>query len=282
MKHHTIAGGGGVRLHVVETGNPMGQAILFIHGFSQCWLAWSRQLDSDLARDFRLVAMDMRGHGSSEKPRDAYADSRLWADDVAAIIRELELERPILCGWSYGPIVMLDYVRHYGEEQIGGMHFVDGLTKLGSEAAVSVLSPDLLALVPGFFSTDAETSVSSLESLVRMCTARESTAPDFYSMLGYNASVPPFVRQALFSRVVDNDDLMPNIRTPVLITHGALDALVKTDVVEQVRARIHHAQIDIMPDAGHAPFWDAPDRFNERLSRFCEAVGRRESTLVAG
>jgi non-heme chloroperoxidase len=39
MKHHTITGGGGVRLHVVETGNPGGRPILFIHGFSQCWLA---------------------------------------------------------------------------------------------------------------------------------------------------------------------------------------------------------------------------------------------------
>jgi pimeloyl-ACP methyl ester carboxylesterase len=81
MKHHTIIGGGGVRLHLVETGDPSGRPILFIHGFSQCSLAWSRQLNSDLADRYRLIAMDMRGHGQSEKPRDAYADSRLWADE---------------------------------------------------------------------------------------------------------------------------------------------------------------------------------------------------------
>ena len=72
MKHHTITGGGGVQLHLVETGDPSGRPILFIHGFSQCWLAWSRQLNSDLADRYRLVAMDMRGHGLSEKPRDGY------------------------------------------------------------------------------------------------------------------------------------------------------------------------------------------------------------------
>jgi pimeloyl-ACP methyl ester carboxylesterase len=77
MKHHTITGGGGVQLHLVETGDAGGRAILFIHGFSQCWLAWSRQLNSDLADRYRLVAMDMRGHGQSEKPRTGYADSRL-------------------------------------------------------------------------------------------------------------------------------------------------------------------------------------------------------------
>jgi pimeloyl-ACP methyl ester carboxylesterase len=124
MKTHRIAGGAGVQLHVVEAGNPDGRPILFLHGFSQSWLAWSRQLDSELARDHRLVAMDLRGHGLSEKPRDAYGDSRLWADDVHAVIDGLNLDRPVLSGWSYGPLVILDYVRHYGEDRIGGMHFV--------------------------------------------------------------------------------------------------------------------------------------------------------------
>src|SRR6266516_3065965 len=79
-----VMGGGGVQLHVVGTGNPTGRPILFIHGFSQCWLAWARQMSSDLADDYRLVAMDMRGHGLSEKPREGYSDSRFWAEDVNA------------------------------------------------------------------------------------------------------------------------------------------------------------------------------------------------------
>jgi non-heme chloroperoxidase len=70
MKTHKVAGGGGVQLHVIEAGNPGGRPILFIHGISQSSLAWSRQLDSELARDHRLVAMDLRGHGLSDKPRD--------------------------------------------------------------------------------------------------------------------------------------------------------------------------------------------------------------------
>jgi non-heme chloroperoxidase len=94
MKHHMITGGGGCRLHLVEAGNPRGQSILFIHGFSQCSLAWGRQLRSDLAGSYRLVAMDMRGHGSSDRPRDGYDNSKLWADDVDAAIRELDLKRP--------------------------------------------------------------------------------------------------------------------------------------------------------------------------------------------
>ena len=94
MKDHTVAGGGGVRLHVVEAGNPDGRAIVFIHGFSQCRLAWQRQFDSDLATVYRLVAMDMRGHGLSGKPREGYDDSRLWAHDLKAVIRALSLDHP--------------------------------------------------------------------------------------------------------------------------------------------------------------------------------------------
>lgn len=272
MTHHTIMGGAGCRLHLVEAGNPRGQAILFLHGFSQCSLAWSRQLSSDLAHSYRLVAMDMRGHGSSDTPRDGYDDSRLWADDVDAAIRELALDRPILCGWSYGPLVILDYIRHYGEDAIGGIHFVDGITRLGSAEALSVLAPEFLALVPGFFSTDAEESVRSLESLLRMCFARELSATDLHLMLGYSVSVPPFVRQALLSRAFDNDDLLPTLARPVLITHGADDAVVRRSVVEQHRSGLPHAQIQIMTDAGHAPFWDDAASFNRRLAAFCEDV----------
>ena len=78
MKNHRITGGGGVQLNLVETGNPNGRPILFIHGFSQSWRVWNRQLNSDLTDDCRLVAMDIRGHGLSDKPREGYAESRLW------------------------------------------------------------------------------------------------------------------------------------------------------------------------------------------------------------
>ena len=272
MNSHKITGGGGTQLHVEETGNSKGRPVLFIHGFSQCRLAWSRQMNSDLADDYRLVAMDMRGHGLSDKPSDGYADSKLWADDVNASIQALGLDHPILSGWSYGSLVILDYIRHYGEDSISGVNFVGAVTKLGSDEALSVLTPEFLSLVPGLFATDAEESVRSLESLLRMCFAREPSAEDLYLMLGYNVSVPPYVRQALFSRSFDNDDLLPKIRKPVLITHGADEAVVKPAAVDQHKAGLAHAQIHMVPNAGHAPFWDDAENFNQRLRAFAESL----------
>lgn len=272
MKSHQVIGGGGTRLHLVETGNPRGRSILFIHGISQCWLSWSRQLDSDLIGDYRLVALDMRGHGLSDKPREGYADSKAWADDVNAVIEGLSLDHPVLCGWSYGPLVILDYLRHYGEDHISGIHLVGGITKLGSEDALSVLTPEFLNLVPGLFASDVEESGRALGSLLRMCFAEEPSESDLYLMLGYSLSVPPYVRQAMLSRSFDNDDLLPKIRKPALVTHGARDAIVKPAIVDRHKAGIAQAQIHMMASAGHAPFWDDAPGFNRRLRQFAEGL----------
>jgi non-heme chloroperoxidase len=272
MKHHTITGGGGVRLHAVESGNPDGRPILFIHGNSQCWLSWSRQLNSDLADRYRLVAMDMRGHGLSEKPRDGYADTRLWADDVNAIVQALKLDRPVVCGWSYGPLVILDYVRHYGEEALGGIGIVGGITKLGTEDAMSVITPEFLSLVPDLFSADAEASARGLRGLLRLCFAQELSPEDEYFMLGYNVTVPSFVRQGILSRTLDNDDLLSRIRKPVLVVHGTQDAIVKPAVVDQHKASVPHAQVEMIANVGHAPFWEDAPAFNGCLRTFCERL----------
>ena len=280
VRQHYVTGGGGCRIHVIETGNAKGQPILFIHGFSQNALTWSEQLSSELRTRHRLLAMDLRGHGASDKPATGYDDSTLWADDIAAIIRELSLEQPILCGWSYGPLVMLDYVRRYGDGQIGGLHFVDGLTKLGSAEALSVLTPELLALVPGFFSTDADTSVNALQSLLHLCFVHQPSPAALYLMLGFNVVVPVFVRQALFSRTIDNDDLLPTIRKPMLITHGAADAVVKVAVVDTIHQMVPHAEIQIVPNAGHAPFRDDATSFNRRLDAFAVEIRHAKSTTA--
>jgi non-heme chloroperoxidase len=272
IAHAYITGGGGVRLHVIDTGNRAGRPVVFIHGFSQSWMSWQRQMDSELADEFRLVAMDLRGHGTSDKPRDAYSDCVLWAEDINAVIRELQLEHPLLCGWSYGSIVILDYIRQYGEAAIGGIAFVDGITKLGTEAAFSVLTPELLSLVPGLWATDAEECIRSLGSLLRLCFAQEPSPEDMYRMLGYNVAVPPHVRQALFSRSFDNDDLLPTLRKPALIVHGAEDAVVKPSIVEQHAASMPHAQVCVLQNTGHSPFWDDSASFNEVLRGFTRTL----------
>jgi pimeloyl-ACP methyl ester carboxylesterase len=88
---------------------------------------------------------------------------------------------------------------------------------------------------------------------------------DFYTMLGFNAIVPPYVRQALFSRSLENEDLLPRLRKPVLITHGQADAIVLPVAAEQHATAIPHARLSLYPRVGHAPFWEDAARFNREL-----------------
>ena len=187
----------------------------------------------------------------------------------------LDLDHAVLCGWSYGPLVFLDYIRHYGEDRIGGLHFMGAVTKLGSEDAMSVLTPELLGIFGDFLSSDAVASIRGSKGLLRLCYPKELAASEQSLMLEYNLSVPPYVRQGLFSRSLSNDDLLPKIRKPVLITHGVADAIVKPAAVEKHKSLMPHAQVHMMAHVGHAAFWDDATAFNKRLHVFGQGLLNR-------
>jgi non-heme chloroperoxidase len=141
---HQVLGGGGVKLHAREWGNPQGPALLFIHGWSQSDLCWLNQVRGDLADTFRIVTFDLRGHGLSDKPAgpEHYGDGQLWADDVAWVIDQTGLEQPILVAWSYGGYIVADYLRAYGDaataswyDGVGHMPFWEAPDRFARELA---------------------------------------------------------------------------------------------------------------------------------------------------
>jgi len=262
---------GGVALHTEEAGNPAGKPILFIHGFSQCGLAWRKQMCSDLGRDFRLVTMDIRGHGLSDKPIDAYGMPELWAQDVEALIDTLHLDAPILVASSYAGVIVSDYIRIYGEGRIGGVQLVGAVSRLGAPlVGGNFLGSEFLALMPGFFSTDAVESVSTLARFLRLCVQVEPSREDLCLSLGYNTLVPPHVRQALFARHVDNDAVFAAMHKPVSLVYGEADQIVSPRMCTHLEGLVPHADASTYPEIGHLPFWEAPERFNRELRAFRE------------
>ena len=73
-REHIITGGNDVKLWAGEWGNSNAPPIILIHGFMQSHMSWRAQLNSDLAKEFRLVAIDNRGHGRSENAHHGIAD----------------------------------------------------------------------------------------------------------------------------------------------------------------------------------------------------------------
>jgi non-heme chloroperoxidase len=273
MKAHSLKGGGGLTLHVEETGNSDGKPILFVHGFSQCRLAWKKQMTSELARDFRLIAMDIRGHGLSDKPRGVYGDSQLWAQDIDSVITTLRLNQPVLVGWSYGGVILSDYLRVFGDGAIAGTQWVGAVSRLGEPLVqAGFLGGDFLALVPGFFSNDVLESGTTLQQFLALCVHGELATDDFYFFLGYNTIVPPYVREGLFARKLDNDTSIEATRKPVSLVYGEADRVVSPRMCTHLETLVPDAAVATYPNTGHMPFWESPERFNRELRAFRSRV----------
>jgi pimeloyl-ACP methyl ester carboxylesterase len=270
---HKVSGNGGVNLHVVEAGNPNGRSILFVHGVSFSHLAWRKQFESDLADDFRLVAMDLRGHGFSDKPVGAYGDSRIWADDVLAVLTSLELDQPVLCGWSYGGFVLTDYVRYHGESAIAAVNFVSSVPRLGEPLLRGgFMGADFLALMPGTLSEKTDESAASLQAFAQKCVHDTLGPAELAFFLGNLVMTPQHVRLALAMRQEDHDAVLSALRRPVLLTYGDDDVLVRPATGEHMAGLVRHATLSRYPGVGHSALWEAPERFNRELRRLRESV----------
>lgn len=263
-----VRGGDGLRLHVREWGDPQGPPIVFVHGWSQSQLCWSRQIAGALGEDFRLVTFDLRGHGMSEKPLGAehYSDARLWADDLAAVIEQVAPDRPVLVAWSYGGFVVTDYLRAYGEEGIAGVNLVGGAV---------LLAPGFDHIGPGFLENagdacvpDLATNIAAIRRFLSVNTAQPLSADDSSTALSWNMAVPAEVRGALLARAIDADDVLSRTSLPVLVTHGRADAIVLPSMAEHVLDVCPTARASWYEDVGHMPFVEDPARFDRELREF--------------
>ncbi len=267
---HTIEGGRRLALHVREWGNLEGPPIVFIHGWSQSHLCWAKQYESWLAEEFRLVALDNRGHGMSGKPLDYdnYSDAQLWADDIVAVISELRLDRPVLVGWSYGGFIICDYVRSYGQEDISGINFVGGAVSLGQAAFGTLIGPGFLEPFEGATAEDLPTNIQAMRDFLRGCTVEPLPQEEFEVALGYNIIVPPQVRAHLGTREIDSDEVLSSLTVPVLVTQGREDIVVLPTMAEHILSTCPTATPSWYEEVGHAPFLEDPERFNRELAEF--------------
>ncbi len=269
---HEVRGGGGLMLHVREWGDAQGPPILFVHGWSQCQLCWSRQVAGALADGFRIVAFDLRGHGASEKPLDAahYVDAQLWADDVAAVMEQLRLDRPVLVSWSYGGFVVTDYLRAYGEEGIAGLNLVGAAVML--KPTFDHIGPSFLENAADACAPDLTTNIAAIRRFLYGCTARPLSADDWSAALCWNMVVPAEVRGALLTRDIDASDTLSGLSVPVLVTHGRADSVVLPSMAEHVLDVCPTARASWYEGVGHLPFLEDAARFDGELREFAGSV----------
>lgn len=274
---YDIRGARGVRLHAREWGNPSGPAILFIHGWSQCDLCWTKQTSGALADRYRMVTFDLRGHGLSQKPSepDHYTDAQCWADDLAAVIDQTGLERPVLVAWSYGGYVVTDYLRAHGDKAIGGIVLSGAAVLL--MPSFDCIGPGLLDNAQGMCTPDLSANIAALRRFLRACTAQPLVEDDWTAGLCWNMIVPSEVRAALFARDIDGRDALATVGVPVLVAHGRADTVVLPAMSEQTIRCCPTATPSWYDDIGHMPFWEANERFDRELSDFVDLAAARSA-----
>lgn len=267
-RSHLVKTPDGLSIAVREYGDPAGRPLLFIHGYAQSGLCWARQAAAPDLACFRLVTYDLRGHGASSKPLAPgfYQQSRPWAEEVAAVIDQCALDRPLLVGWSYGGRVIGDFLDAFGDAPLSGLVFVDAVTKsahhfYGSCNRLMKMMTDL----------EPATNIAATRGFLRACFHRPPDREVFENLLAASMMVPPEVRAAM-ARPADYDVALAAIKVPSLVIHGADDQVIAPAMAVHIANMVPGARLELMAEAGHAPFAERPDDFNALLAAFAHAV----------
>jgi non-heme chloroperoxidase len=266
-----VQGAQGVTLSVQEWGNPDGPAILFAHAYGTSHLAWIAQVTSKLADEFRLITFDHRGHGESDKPltEDSYNSQDLFADDIQAIVTQLELNKFILLGWSMSGVLVGDYLAKYGDSKVSGVVLVAAANKLGTEyftsqAGVVFTDPKM----QGIFSESLYDQIGAWNFLNRYLSTNpvQQDAKDI--ILSTSMLMPLVVRRTIVMRDENYLSLYQNLNAPILLVHAKDDQIVLPAASEQLKTVRPDATYCLYDIGGHAPQWENSEHFNQSLAEF--------------
>lgn len=285
-RFHEIRAPDGVLLNVVETGPADAPAVIFVHGIGQSMLSWRKQLEGPLAQRFRLVALDLRGHGDSGKPADptSYREACRWAEDLRAVQTQLGISKPVLVAWSFGGLVAMHYVRCVGTKDLAGLALVS--TAAGRLVAPAGSSPTNGAKQAGaaardMTSPDLRRNLAGARAFAALMTAGWPDEAWEAETLAALMRLPAYVRRAIGGevfgpggeRLTSNVDLAPKLSLPLLVVIGGRDALSDGQALaDAYTATFPKARVIVYPRAGHSPFAEDAARFDADLGVFIDRL----------
>jgi 3-oxoadipate enol-lactonase len=258
---------GNADLHFEDEGR--GDALLFLHAFPLGLSMWDAQATA-LASSLRVIRFDDRGFGGSPQGDGPLTMDRI-ADDAAALMDHLSLERAILCGCSMGGYAALAFARRHpqrlralvlqdtratadtDEARANRRLLAERVLREGSEAAASEFVPKLLGVT------------TQRENPRLVAEVRETIL----------ANPPRGIADALFGIGMrpDSRPTLGQIRVPTLVLCGAQDVLTPPADSEELRAAIAGSRLEVVPGAGHLANMEAPEAVNTALAAFASELG---------
>jgi non-heme chloroperoxidase len=280
-EYGTIATNDGVNIRYIEKG--AGEVIILLPGFSQSAREFRKQVDG-LSDQYRVVALDHRGHGESDKPMYGYRIARLAAD-LRALILALDIEDVTLLGHSLGCMVIWSYWDLYGGERIKRMIVVDqgpvGVEELAfdepAEQVGALFSIDQALQIAADLRSDRAMEISHM--VVDRLYSAEFSVEEAEWLFHQNLLLPREHAATLQFDYSGNDwrDVLPRITVPTLIIGGEL-SYVSTKVAKTISERIPESVVRVFSAAekgSHLMFWENPTLFNAVVSDFME-IGQDE------
>jgi pimeloyl-ACP methyl ester carboxylesterase len=246
-------------------------ALVLIHGISMSRRYFHKQI-APLSTHHRVIAVDLRAHGDSEKVQSGHTVPQ-YARDVDQFIRALGLDRPVLLGWSMGVFVALDYIRQFGTGGIRGLIDVDEAASDfkwdGWEHGFLDL-PTLHSLMTAV-QDDREAFIADF---VPDMFHNDQDPEDLEWMIGESSKLPTGPLSAiLFDQTVqDYRDVLPAIDVPTLICWGQHDRLLPVSGAPYMHEQIRGSILKLFEDSGHCPFLEEADRFNRVVREFLETL----------
>ncbi|MCB4767660.1 alpha/beta hydrolase [Ancylobacter sp. Lp-2] len=266
----------GVQLHYLFAG--AGKPVVLIPGWSQTAAQWKFQIEH-LAATHHVIAVDMRGHGHSEKTDHGYRIARLAAD-LDDLIRALDLSDVTLVGHSMGSSVIWSYLEQYGEAKVERMVFVDQASAIVSMpnwseqerlSAGSILSAEeAVDLVIRLARDDGSLSTSFVTSMFSAGYSSRELA----WVLDQNALFPRRQAAQLFYDHAFKDwrDVIARITRPCLCV-GARRSIVPWQAMVSLGRAIEYSHTVIFENdegGSHFMFLENPSKFNSIISSFIE------------
>jgi 3-oxoadipate enol-lactonase len=253
----------GVELHYEWHGPKDAPVVVLSNGVLANTASWFNQTPV-LSRLYRVLLYDCRGQGQSEHPAGPYS-MEMHADDLAALLDALGVERAHIGGISYGGEISLLFGAKYPEKT----------RSVVAMSAVSEVQPMLRAQIdlwaaaartrdPELLFRATMTHNFSEAFIAANCDFLESSIPRFAAL----DSDAVLLLLDAFNRLDITSDLI-RIAAPTLLLYGADDALKPPRVYGRIIAgRIPHAEFLVVPGAGHVVIWEKPDAVNSALLGF--------------
>ncbi|WP_200940025.1 alpha/beta fold hydrolase [Aeromicrobium sp. Root495] len=260
----------GTRLHVQDLGE--GPVAVLVSGFGLDHQLWDRQVRVLVEAGLRVVCVDQRGHGLSDRPLSGYAVEDL-AEDLRRVLEALDLRDVTLVGHSFGGQVAFRLAAT-DPDRVARLVLVgsNGLRASRSEAFPFGRSPE--ATIDALVQAESEQRVASRVQTIASGFAAQPDPAVLEWLVAVSLQMPSWAAVACYRSMLETDlmDDLLRVGQPVLQVIGSADPVHSAKGARWLSERLVDSTLVEIEGCGHYPMLEAADAFEAALVPFARGV----------